>query len=165
MATPLTTKIEAGFTRITLLLKQVRDGLSGKIGDLTGLNTTQKGDLVAAINEVNTKASSTTVIDDAQTATTSTWSSQKIDTAITSAVAGVVAGAGEDSDTLKELADQIAALAQADAGLVSVAGVQSFDATQQAQGRGNIGAAAAEDLGDVAAADFVTLINSTYAGA
>lgn len=165
MATSLIAKLEAGFTRITMLLKQVRDDLAGKIGDLSTLNTVQKSDVVSALNEVNAKASAGAVIDDHQTGIASTWSSQKIDSSITAAVAAVVAGAGDDSDTLKELADHIAALAQADAGLVSAAGVQTFTVSQKVQGRNNIGAASAEDLGDVATADFVLLINSSYAGA
>ncbi|GEM_PF-6083407 len=165
MAASLIAKIETGFTRITMLLKQVRDDLAGKTGDLGTLNTVQKSDVVSALNEVNAKASAAAVIDDNQTGPASTWSSQKISSSVTAAVTAVVAGAGEDSDTLKELADHVSALAQADAGLVSAAGVQTFTVSQKTQGRQNIGAASAEDLGDVAAADFVTLINSSYAGA
>lgn len=161
----LIVKIEAGFTRITMLLKQVRDDLAGKTGDLSTLTTVQKSDVVSALNEVNARASAAAVIDDSQAGAATTWSGQKIDTTVKAAIASVVAGAGEDSDTLKELADHIAALAQADAGLVSAAGVQTFTVSQKAQGRDNIGAASAEDLGDVASADFVTLINSSYAGA
>ncbi len=161
----LTEKINSGFSRITALLKQVRDEWAAKIGVLSALTTTSKSDIVSAINEVNSKTSNTSLIDDANISTTTTWSSSKVRAEITTEVAGVIGGAGADDDTLSELAGKVAALAQADAGLVSTAGAQAFDATQQQQARTNIGAASAADLGDVGAADFVSLINATYAGA
>lgn len=65
---------------------------------------------------------------------------------LTQAVTDLINGADADSDTLKELADKITALAQADNGIVSAAKAQSFDAEQQKQARTNIAALAEEDL-------------------
>ena len=158
-------KTSNGFTRITLLLKQVRDDWAAKIGVLAALTTTSKSDIVSAINEVNAKTNSTSLIDDVNVSTTTTWSSIKTNSEIANQIAGLINGAGADDDTLAELASKVSALAQADTGLVSAAGAQSFDGAQKLQARTNIGAAAADDLGDVSAVDFVALINSTYAGA
>lgn len=158
-------KINSGFARITTLVKQVRDEWAAKIGVLSALTTTSKSDIVSAINEVNSKTSNTTLIDDSNTSMTTTWSSNKVNAEITTKVAAVIGGASADSDTLLELANKVTALAQADVGLVSTAGAQAFDATQQQQARTNIGAASAADIGDVGATDFVSLINATYAGA
>lgn len=158
-------KTSSGFTRITLLLKQVRDDWAAKVGVLAALTTTSKSDIVSAINEVNAKTGNTLLIDDASTSTTTAWSSSKTNSEIANQIAGLINGAGADDDTLAELAGKVAALAQADAGLVSAAGAQAFDTAQKLQARTNISAASAEDLGDVSSVDFVALINSTYAGA
>ena len=158
-------KTSSGFTRITLLLKQVRDEWAAKVGVLAALTTTSKSDIVSAINEVNAKTGNTSLINDGSTSTTTAWSSSKTNTEIANQIATVINGAGADDDTLAELASKVAALAQADTGLVSAAGAQAFDAAQKLQARTNIGAASAEDLGDVSSVDFVALINSTYAGA
>lgn len=65
---------------------------------------------------------------------------------LTQAIADLINGADADSDTLKELADKITALSQADSGIVSATQAQSFDADQQKQARTNIAALAEEDL-------------------
>ena len=57
-----------------------------RMGSLSALDTTAKGDLVSAINEINSAAASATGINDAATATTTTWSSSKINTQINAAV-------------------------------------------------------------------------------
>lgn len=65
---------------------------------------------------------------------------------LTQAIVDLINGADADSDTLKELADKITALAQADNGLVNATQAQSFDTDQQKQARTNIAALAEEDL-------------------
>lgn len=65
---------------------------------------------------------------------------------LTQAVTDLINGADADSDTLKELADKITALAQADNGLVNATQAQSFTVEQQKQARTNIAALAEEDL-------------------
>lgn len=65
---------------------------------------------------------------------------------LTQAVTDLINGADTDSDTLKELADKITALAQADNGLVNATQAQSFTVEQQKQARTNIAALAEEDL-------------------
>lgn len=58
---------------------------NNKIGSLNSLSTTAKADLVSAINEVRQSAASATGIADGTTSTSSTWSSSKINQAITAA--------------------------------------------------------------------------------
>lgn len=65
---------------------------------------------------------------------------------LTQAITDLINGADADSDTLKELADKITALAQADNGLVNATQAQSFTVEQQKQARTNIAALAEEDL-------------------
>jgi hypothetical protein len=48
----LTTNLSNAFTRVATEIKSVRTLLNGNAADLTALNTTAKGNLVAAINEV-----------------------------------------------------------------------------------------------------------------
>ncbi len=97
--------------------------------------------LTTAINAVDVKASANTgaAIDDASTAGSTTWSSTKVQAQINAAVTALINGAGANSDTLKELADSLAALAQADAGLVSALAAQAFNTAQKLQACQNIG--------------------------
>lgn len=88
--------------------------LTNKIGDLTSLSTTAKGNLVAAINEIYGLLGSGGVeIDDnaGNGDTTVTWSADKIFDTIELAKATVkdeiLDGAGTALDTLKELADAL----------------------------------------------------------
>jgi type V secretory pathway adhesin AidA len=106
--------------------------------------------LSVAINALDAKAAlalanaiaalpAAAVIDDAATANNKVWSSNKTQTQITAAITAVINGAGVDSDTLKELADDITALAQADNGLLSAIAVQAFTDPQKQQACANIG--------------------------
>jgi hypothetical protein len=111
-----------------------------KTGTLASLTTTDKTSLVAALNEVKAAIQSpTSVINDAVQATGSTWSSSKINTTINNALIALLGGADSSSDTLKELADQIAALVQADNGLLSFAASQTLTVGQQLTGCTNLG--------------------------
>lgn len=165
MAT-LNEKIQSGFERVVALLKTVRDDVNGKIGTLSTLNTTQKASLVQALNELKSNLDSFSQIDDTKTAADTIWSSQKTSDAITAAITAILDGADGANDTLKELADRISAEIQArastDAQLVGVGAAQTFTDTEKAQGRANIGAQSAAEIGDVSAADFVAAVNSAF---
>ena len=78
-------------------------------GNLASLTTTQKGNLVAALNEVKAAIGQAGAqIDDNAASSSTTYSSTKINSAISAAIAAVVDGAPTAFDTLKEIADYIA---------------------------------------------------------
>lgn len=144
------TNIASGLLRLVTAINT----LSGRVGTLASLTTTDKTSLVAALNE--TKAligAAGAAIDDGVTATGTTWSSSKIQTQITAAITAVIAGAPGAQDTLAELAAQITALAAVDASLLSFGGAQTLTTPQQLQGCTNLG------IGDPAH-NFVTAIES-----
>ena len=157
----LTQSINDGFAQITTLLKQVNTTLKGNQGDLTKLSTADKTSLVNALNELKTSIDNKTSIDDSKATTTNTWSATKISSEITTAITNLINGADVSSDTLKELADKIAALAQADNGLVSTSQAQAFTAAQKLQARNNIDVYSKAEIGDIDT-NFVTTINTTY---
>ena len=157
----LTQSINDGFVQITTLLKQVNNTLKGNQGDLTKLNTTDKTSLVNALNELKTTIDNKTSINDSQTTTSNTWSATKISNEITVAITNLINGADTSSDTLKELADKIAALVQADSNLVSAGQSQSFTAQQKSQARTNIDVYSKAEIGDINT-NFVTTINTAY---
>lgn len=130
--------------------------LHSNIGSLPSLTTTATSNLVAAINELKTnigqlEQGTSTLIDDAApiSATDKTWSANKITTTVDNAVAAIVGGAPATLDTLKELADALGSDASLSTTITTALGLrvrvdeaQTFDATQMATGRTNIGAAA-----------------------
>lgn len=134
-------------------------------GPLSALNTTNKTSLVAAINELLTlMGSAGAAIDDnaGDGATSVTWSADKIFDAVEAAKATVknelTNGAGAALDTLKELADALGndpsfatTIAAQVAARVRFDAAQTLTAPQQAQARGNIGAAAAGDVSSLLA--------------
>ena len=157
----LTQSINDGFAQITTLLKQVNNTLKGNQGDLTNLSTADKTSLVNALNELKTTIDNKSSINDSQATTTNTWSATKISNEITTAIANLINGADVSSDTLKELADKIATLAQSDNGLVSANQAQVFTAAQKLQARDNIDVYSKAEIGDINT-NFVTTINTTY---
>ena len=157
----LTQSINDGFAQITTLLKQVDNTLKGNQGDLTKLSTADKTSLVNALNELKSTIDNKSAINDSQTTTANTWSATKISNEITTAITNLINGAGASSDTLKGLADKIAALAQADNGLVSTDQAQDFTEQQKAQARNNIDVYSKAEIGDINT-NFVTTINTTY---
>ena len=157
----LTQSINDGFVQITTLLKQVNNTLKSNQGDLTKLNTADKTSLVNALNELKTSIGNQTLINDSQTTTANTWSATKISNEITTAITKLINGADTSSDTLKELADKIAALAQADNGLVSANQAQPFTEAQKLQARSNIGVYSKAEIGDINT-NFAATINTTY---
>lgn len=157
----LTQSINDGFAQITTLLKQVNNTLKGNQGDLTNLSTADKTSLVNALNELKTTIDNKSSINDSQATTTNTWSATKISNEITTAIANLINGVDVSSDTLKELADKIATLAQSDNGLVSANQAQAFTAAQKLQARDNIDVYSKAEIGDINT-NFVTTINTTY---
>ena len=157
----LTQSINDGFAQITTLLKQVNATLKGNQGDLTKLSTADKTSLVNALNELKSAIDNKSAINDSQTTTANTWSATKISNEITQAITDLIGGADESSDKLKDLADKIAALAQADNGLVSANQVQPFTESQKLQARSNIDVYSKAEIGDINT-NFVATINTTY---
>lgn len=103
----LSTNVSNLATRVATEIKSVRTLVNGNASDLSSLTTTDKTNLVAALNELNAAIGAidlTDVINDAATATTTTWSSTKITSSIDAAVSALVDGAPELLDTLNELA-------------------------------------------------------------
>ena len=82
-------------------------------------------------------------INDSATNLTQAWSSTKISSEITSAIAAALEG-----EDLSDLATAIANLQVTDQGLVSASASQSFNGTQQTQARTNIDAASATEVGN-----------------
>ena len=160
----LTQSINDGFAQITTLLKQVNNTLKGSQGDLTKLNTADKTSLVNALNEIKGLISSGgSGIDDSQNTAANTWSATKISTEITKAVNNLINGADSSSDDFKEVADKIAALIQADNGLVSAKAAQSFAEAEKLQARNNIDVYSKAEIGDINT-NFVATINTTFSG-
>lgn len=116
--------------------------VSKDIGVVTNLQTTNKTNLVAAINEL--KAANTGI--ETNYAKKTDLTSLATKTELSNQISDLIGGADEDNDTLKEIADRVTALAQADKGLVSAVATQTFTETQKQQARGNIGAVSEADI-------------------
>lgn len=153
-------------------------------GDLASLTTDNKNTLVGAIVELKSNinaVAATSDIDDTLTSAGSTWSSFKIDAAITSAIGALTGNAPEALDTLSEIAaalkDNPAVVTVLQEGLekrVRFDQAQSLTPTERATALSNIGAAAQADLltlvgrfeafvvkiGDVDGADFAGRFNA-----
>ena len=147
---------QARISDANLRLVSKLNELKTALGDLTQLSTTNDANLVAAINEVLGMANqpSGAQINDAVTNLTEVWSSSRTNTAISQAVAAALEG-----EDLSDLAAEITALSQADAGLISSDSAQSLTPAQQQQARENIDAVSLTDHGDPDF-DFLAEINS-----
>jgi capsid protein len=137
------------------------NSVKGRTGVLADLSTTEKSNLVAAINELKTAV--LTAIDDATARTTTTYSSSKIVSLLDVLKTEILGGADPAYDTLVELhralqSDQtgIAALTAAIDKRVRFDASQTLADAEKAQARNNIGAIAAIDVGDTTT-DFVAL--------
>lgn len=140
--------------------------VKARTGALADLSTTDKSSLVAAINELVTAVTSSSVIDDAQIASTSTYSSSKIVAELLALKTEILGGASPAFDTLRELqqaleSDQtgIAALTAALDKRVRVDALQTLTEAEKRQARSNIDAVATADIGDPTT-DFVALFNA-----
>ena len=145
----------------------------GQVGTLANLSTTDKTNLVSSINELRSQISvlaGITVIDDANSAATSTtFSASKITGLLDALKADLLGGADAAFDTLKELqtailSDEsgIAALLTAVDKRVRFDAAQSLTAPEQTQARQNIGAIAAAVIGDPET-DFVLVFEAALA--
>ena len=123
-------------------VRELATRIGKDIGGVNNLTTTAKESVVAAINEIKTATDEAGDI----YATKEETSKLASKTELTQAITDLINGADADSDTLKELADKITALAQADNGLVSAIEAQEFTEEQKAQARSNIDAASTGEL-------------------
>ena len=135
-------------------LRAADTALTASRGDMATLSTTHKATLVGALNELKT------AVDD-------TITEGEVTTLISNAINGLINGAPGTYDTLKEIADYIAAdqtaataIMESLAKRVRVDAPQNFTEAEQAQGRDNLKAASAIGLttletgvGDYANAD------------
>lgn len=153
-------KFALAFARLVTAINNLDNRLGLQVGTLTNLETADKTDIVKALNELKAKidnvqaqAQSGATINDKATNATATWSSTKIQAQITKAITDLIGGSDTANDTLKELADQITALAQADNGLVSASKAQNFTPEQKRQACANLGLPAFDY-------DYVSAINT-----
>ncbi len=92
-------------TRLATECKSHKMLINGNAADLSALTTTAKTNLVAALNEVRTAALASEILDTSTTTDTAhTWSANKINSSINSAINAVLSGAPTALDTLNELA-------------------------------------------------------------
>tara|TARA_Y100000296_G_scaffold66371_1_gene78396 strand:+ start:27952 stop:28443 length:492 start_codon:yes stop_codon:yes gene_type:complete len=145
----LASQLSSAFTQIGTDVGKLKELLNGDAIDLAALTTTNKANLVAALNEVKAAVDTAATLSDTTTTTTSTWSSNKISTQINAAIAGILDGAPAALDTLNELAAAlnddagvINTLLAAQAKRVAVDQVQAFTAAEKLQGCSNL------DIGD-----------------
>ena len=155
----LATRIESLVIRVAQEFNDVR----AKAGNLANLTTTDKSNLVAAINELKAAVVSSAVIDDAQIATPTTYSSTKIVSLLDALKTEILGGADAAYDTLVEIQQLLQnGTSGLDALLAAVNNRVRFDAAQsltvaeQLQARSNIGAVAATDVGNTDT-DFVAV--------
>jgi hypothetical protein len=151
----LVTRISALVTAVTTEANDQRT----KRGNLASLNTENKSNLVAALNELHSDIAGiggVSINDASSSSTTQTWSITKISNEIAAAITALVNGAPGALDTLAELAaaldgadDSITAITTALGNRVRVDASQTFDSTQQTTARSNIGAQSAAGIGDV----------------
>ena len=155
----LATRIESLVIRVAQEFNDVR----AKAGNLANLTTTDKSNLVAAINELKAAVSASTVIDDAQVALTSTYSSSKIVSLLDALKSEILGGADAAYDTLLEIqqvlqsgTSGLEALLAAINQRVRFDAAQSLTAAEQLQARSNKGAVASSEVGNTDT-DFVAV--------
>ena len=161
----LATRIESLVIRVAQEFNDVR----AKTGDLANLTTTDKSNLVAAINELKAAVVSSSEIDDANIAISSTYSSSKIVTLLDALKSEILGGADAAYDTLLEIQQLLQnGTTGLDALLAAVNNRVRFDAAQtltapeQVQARSNIGAVAVSDVGNTDT-DFVAVFEGALA--
>lgn len=155
-------ELELAFTDVGTNIKATK----ALIGLLASLSTTDKTNLVAAINEVNSKtAAAGAQINDVTPSSTTAYSSNKTDAQIASSRAAlkteILGGAGTTVDTLKEIADlltasdlnddnALAALTTAVGNRIRFDAAQTLTDVQKAQANTNAGSVSLVQLGDPA---------------
>lgn len=139
-------ELENAFNAVGLDVKQLRSWVNGEANNLTGLTTTDKSNLVAAVNELVTAVGNVPAISDGTISASTVWSSTKIDATITSAINSLLDGAPGALDTINELAEAlndnpsvITSILDAQAKRVAVNSTQSFTAAEKLTGCTNLG--------------------------
>ena len=152
--------LAARITDLTTRIATECKSLRAISGPLSSLSTTDKTSLVAAVNELKLALSSSASINDWATSTQATWSSTQINLAITSAINGVVNGAGTALDTLQELATALGndanfatSTATALANRIRYDSAQTLTSQQKTQACANLGVGEPDT-------DFVSTFNS-----
>ncbi|MBW7901263.1 MAG: hypothetical protein H3C26_07290 [Rhodocyclaceae bacterium] len=147
-------------TRLVALAQAVGADIKALLagqGNLAALTTEAKGSLVAALNELHAALSAGAGIDDNAGAgdTDSTWSADRIITALAALKGEIVDGAPAAYDTLLEIAEALGDNDAAMGNLLAAVGnrvrydaEQGLTSGQQAQARDNIGAVSAAAIGD-----------------
>ncbi len=132
-------------------------GLIATRGSLATLNTTDKTNLVAAINEVLSLTSGGSEIDDNAAANSliKTYSANKITGLLAALKTEILGGASAAYDTLLEIQNELQGDDTAIAGLLTAVGkrvavdaAQAFTVGEKTQGRDNIGAQEAAAVGN-----------------
>ena len=150
-------------TRMATECKSLRTLINANSSDLSALTTTQKGSLVAAINELKSAidgAGSPITISDSTTSTTQVWSSSKVASAIQTAKDELTSGAASALDTLAELAAALGNDANFASTVTTSLGyrlrydsAQTLTAAQKTQACANLGVGEPDT-------DFVSTFNS-----
>ena len=149
-------------TRIATECKGIRTLVNGNAADLSSLNTTAKGNLVAALNELKgqiddaTAAAGATIDDSLTASTTKTYSITAIRDLVSSAISTLTAGAPGALDTLDELAAALGDDANFAATITTALGsrvrtdtaAQGLTAQQKQNARTNIDAYGSQEIGD-----------------
>jgi len=141
--------------------------LKTKLGDPAQLTTTEKSNLVLALNEVRASAQqfAANIINDAAAAGTSTYSSTKIEQLVAAAISGLVDNAPTAFDTLKEIADYIAADQTAgSAMLLALDNRVRFDAVQVLTDEQKQNVWTTIGIGDATEMDLVTIYTNARDG-
>lgn len=123
--------------------------LNGKAANLSALTTTDKSNIVAAINEVRTLASNNSggsTIDDATTSASKVWSSSKTSTEVSgaataganSAVSTVRGGVASTYDTLAKVATKFGTQDTAISNRIRFDAAQTLTAAQRTQVETNL---------------------------
>lgn len=165
MAT-LATRLSDIATRISTECKALRTMVNGNAADLTSLTTTAKGNLVAAINELDAAidalaaAPGATINDSSAASTTQTWSVTKIKAEIQAAKDALTSGAASALDTLAELAAALGNDSNFAATMTTALGnrirhdaAQTLSAGQKTQACSNLGIGEPDT-------DFVAIFNA-----
>lgn len=155
--------------RIAAECVDIRTQITETTGDLTALTTSDKTNLVSAVNELKTlidQIDATDIIDDTAVGTDTTFSSQKITDDINTAIAALVDGAPGALDTLAELAaalgdneNTIATITNGLANRLRIDALQTLTAEQKAFGRTNLDVYSKTEIGDIDT-DFVAIFES-----
>jgi KaiC/GvpD/RAD55 family RecA-like ATPase len=160
-------------TRVATECKSLRTLLNGNAAGLTALTTTNKTNLVAALNELKAEMQSlassggATINDALNASTTQTWSVTKINNAITNAINAVTNGAPGALDTLAELSAALDNNANFAATVTTSlsnrvrtdTAAQGLTTQQKTNARTNIDAFGVGEIGDPTT-NFVTTFNA-----